>query len=299
MTKPHSLTINWDSENPLAQILPQPPLLSSSKAGWNKIQLDYLYQPAHETPEHSLTRHVLAILMKSAPLKVERKLDEKYYSSYLPCGHFFLIPAGVSHQVWIHGDAEYLVLSLEPDLIHNNADKLVDTESIELIPQHCIRDPLILTVGLALKSQLELGSKGSQLYVESAANLIAAHLLQHYATYQPLIRKYSYGLSQSKLTKVVEYINEHLSTNLSLFDIAQQVGMSQSHFSRLFKQSTGLSPWQYVIQRRVEVAKQLLKKKELTIEKISDRLGFTSHSQFTIFFAKYTNICPKRYRQQL
>ena len=198
----------------------------------------------------------------------------------------------MTHQVWIYGDAEYLVLSLEPDLIHTSADELVNTESIELIPQHCVREPLILTVGLALKSQLELGSKGSQLYVESAANLIAAHLLQHYATHQLLVREYSDHLSQSKLTLVVEYINQHLSTDLSLLDIAQQVGMSQSPFSRLFKQSTGLSRWQYVIQRRVEVAKQLLKKPELTVEKVSDRLGFASHSQFTIFFQKHTSISP-------
>lgn len=99
MAKPDSLTINWDDDkNPLARILPQPPLLSSSKEGWDKIQIDYLYQPAHETPEHSFTRHVLAILIKSKPIKVERKFDKKFYSSsYLPCSHFFLIPAGVSH----------------------------------------------------------------------------------------------------------------------------------------------------------------------------------------------------------
>lgn len=183
-------------------------------------------------------------------------------------------------------------------MLDTNADESLAPKSIELIPQHCISDPLISTVCLALKSQLELGTKSSRLYVESAANLITAHLLQHYATHRSLVQECSYGLSQSKLTIVVDYINQHLSTDLSLYNIAEQVGISQSHFSRLFKQSTGLSPWQYVIQRRVELAKQLLRKEELTIEKISDRLGFASHSQFTIFFQKYTSISPKKYRQQ-
>ncbi len=64
----------------------------------------------------------------------------------------------MTHQVWIHGDAEYLDLSLEPDLIHISASELVNTESIELIPQHCVCDPLIATAGIALKSQLELAS---------------------------------------------------------------------------------------------------------------------------------------------
>ena len=299
VTQSQSLTINWNNKNPLSQILPRSTLLSSSEANWNNLQVDRLYQPAHETPEHSHTRHILALVTKGAPVQIERKLDGKFYSSYLKWGNFFLIPAGVAHQVWIYGDAEYLCLSLEPNFIRRTADELVNRSSIQLIPQHGVDDPLIQNLGLALQSQLERGNKASRLYIESASNLIAAHLLQHYATHQLAVREYNYGLAPSKLKKVVEYIERHLSTDLSLKEIAQQIDLSQSHFSRLFKQSVGLSPWQYVIQRRVETAKQLLKNEDLTIDRVSDRLGFLSHSQFTIFFRKYTDVSPKQYRQQI
>ena len=299
MTQSHSLIINWNDKNPLSQILPQSTLLSSSESDWKNLQIDRLYQPAHKTLEHSHTRHILALVTEGAPVHIERKLDGKFYSSDLECGHFFLIPAGVAHQVWIYGDAEYLCLSLEPDFLCRIADELVDRRSIQLIPQHDVNDPLIQNVGLALQSQLKLTNKASRLYIESASNLIAAHLLQHYATHQLAVREYNYGLAPSKLKKVLEYIDRHLSTDLSLKEIAQQTNISQSHFSRLFKQSVGLSPWQYVIQRRVEIAKQLLKNEDLTIDRVSDRLGFLSHSQFTIFFRKYTGVSPKKYRQQI
>lgn len=299
VTQSQFLTIDWNGRNPLSQILPQSTLLSSSGADWNNLRLDRLYQPAHETPKHFHTRHILALVTKGAPVQIERKLNGKFCSSYLECGHFFLIPAGVTHQVWIYGDAEYLCLSLEPDFLYRIADELVDRRSIRLIPQHDVNDPLIQNVGLALQSQLELENKASRLYIESASNLIAAHLLQHYATHQLVAREYSYGLAPSKLKKVLEYIDRHLATDLSLKEIAQQTNISQSHFSRLFKQSVGLSPWQYVIQRRVETAKQLLKNEDLTIDRVSDRLGFLSHSQFTIFFRKYTGVSPKKYRQQI
>jgi AraC family transcriptional regulator len=298
VTQSQSLTINWNNKNPLSQILPRSTLLSSSEANWNNLQIDRLYQPAHETPEHSHTRHILALVTKGAPIQIERKLDGKFYSSYLKWGNFFLIPAGVTHQVSISGDAEYLCLSLEPDFICRIADELVNRSSIRLIPQHSVNDPLIQNLGLALQSQLLLGN-ASRLYIESASNLIAAHLLQHYATERLAVREYNYGLAPSKLEKVVEYIERHLSSDLSLEEIAQQIDVSQSHFSRLFKQSVGLSPWQYVIQRRVETAKELLKNEDLTIDRVSDRLGFLSHSQFTIFFRKYTGVSPKQYRQQI
>ncbi|WP_290884060.1 helix-turn-helix transcriptional regulator [Fischerella sp.] len=69
--------------------------------------------------------------------------------------------------------------------------------------------------------------------------------------------------------------------------------------TRLFKQAMGLTPRQYVIRCRIETAKRLLAKWELSITEISDRLGFTSHSHFTTFFRKHTGITPTAYRRGL
>jgi AraC family transcriptional regulator len=78
--------------------------------------------------------------------------------------------------------------------------------------------------------------------------LLAVHLLQRYSTQKPAIRKYKEELSKARLHQVIEYMNAHLTEKLSLQKIANAIGMNQYHFSRMFNQSTGLTPWQYVTE---------------------------------------------------
>jgi AraC family transcriptional regulator len=293
------LTIDWTVQNTLLQILPRPPLLSSHEQGWNGINVECHCQPAHETPEHSHTQHVLAIVSKCNLLKAERKLDEHFYSSCMDIGGIFLIPANVHHQVWMHGEAEYIVLSLKPELITRAAYESIDKDCVEIVPQHHIHDSLIYSIGLALLSELESDGVCNRLYAESAASLLAVHLLQRYSTQKPTIRKYKDGLTKTRLQQAVEYINDHLGEDLSLKEIANQVSMSQYHFSRLFKQSTGLTPWQYVVQIRLKTAKQLLAMQKLSMAEISERLGFANQQQFTTFFRKHMGATPTAYRQLL
>jgi AraC family transcriptional regulator len=113
---------------------------------------------------------------------------------------------------------------------------------------------------LTLKAELESGGLGSWLYAEAIANVLAVHLLQHYSTQKTVIKNYTGGLPKHKLHQVIDYINAHLDQPLGLAELAQVVGMSPGYFSRLFKQSTGFAPHQYLIQCRVNRAGDLLSK---------------------------------------
>ena len=97
----------------------------------------------------------------------------------------------------------------------------------------------------------------------------------------------------------IAYINERLDQNLSLAEIAAVVQMSPHYFASLFKQSTGLAPYQYVTQCRIEKAKQLLRQSDLAIVDICQQVGFQSQSHFTNVFRRYTTITPKTYRDSL
>lgn len=92
---------------------------------------------------------------------------------------------------------------------------------------------------------------------------------------------------------VIDYINAHLELNLGVGELANVVQMSPYYFTRLFKQSTGLTPHQYVIRRRVERAKQLLLQGKLTIAQVAYTVGFAHQSHLNRHFKRWLGMTPK------
>jgi AraC family transcriptional regulator len=103
-------------------------------------------------------------------------------------------------------------------------------------------------------------------------------------------------LPQHKLLQVLEYINDHLDRDIKLVELAALLSISQFHFSHLFKQAIGTSPYQYLLGQRVERAKQLLKHSDRSISDIALLCGFNSHSHLSKQFRQLTGMTPKAYR---
>ncbi|MDD3927761.1 MAG: AraC family transcriptional regulator [bacterium] len=99
-------------------------------------------------------------------------------------------------------------------------------------------------------------------------------------------------------SRLMEYIEQHLDRSLILYSIARDFGCTAGHLSRLFKQSTGLSPKQYMIQRRVAEAKRFLKEDgNLTVDNISQLVGFEDFAVFNRNFKLVTGMTPSVYRK--
>jgi AraC family transcriptional regulator len=130
------------------------------------------------------------------------------------------------------------------------------------------------------------------------ATALGIHLIKQYSTSTQTIREYEEGLPKYRLRQAIDYINDNVDQDIKLANIAEVVGMSQYYFCHLFKQSMGIAPYQYVIQQRVERAKQLLQQTEVTISDIALECGFANQSHFTKHFRKFTGITPKAYRER-
>ena len=101
-----------------------------------------------------------------------------------------------------------------------------------------------------------------------------------------------------KLKQAIEYINAHLGENISLLEIAAQVDMSQYYFCRLFKESVGMTPHQYVILQRIERSKYLLLHTKKTILSIADECGFADSSHFAKHFNRRVGVSPGKLRRK-
>lgn len=138
----------------------------------------------------------------------------------------------------------------------------------------------------------------SRLYAESMATMLAVHLLRRYSASLPTIKNYTDALPSSKLRQAIEYINDNLSRDLSLAELAAVVKLSPNYFVTLFKRSTGLPPHQYVLSCRAERAKALLAENKLSIIEVCHQVGFQSPSHFTTVFRRLMGTTPKAYREQ-
>ena len=273
-----------------------PPLLSSRQLGWESLNLNYYRYGNCETPVHVLEHHGIGLILDRG--RVERRLDGVYQLETTTVGSIAIIPAQVEHWSAWKGIGRFMMLSILPEAIAQIDPNTVNPDLIELIPTFAQAkpDPLIHGVGIAMKSFLETNASEEKFYIEHLTNAILAHLLQHYCSRNFNFKGYSGGLSSLKLKQAIEYINDNLANNIQLKDIAQELDISQYYFSRLFHQSIGVPPYQYLIKQRIEKAKQLLVNTRFPLTEVALRCGFNSQSQMTMYFRRLTGTTPKKYR---
>ncbi len=105
------------------------------------------------------------------------------------------------------------------------------------------------------------------------------------------------GLDHDPLQRAICYIEENLEKRLTLSDIAQAACKSPFHFAKLFKDAFGISPFDHVIEKRLERSKVLLRHSILPISHIAEKCGFNSPSHFSKTFRARTGRTPRQYRQ--
>jgi AraC family transcriptional regulator len=103
----------------------------------------------------------------------------------------------------------------------------------------------------------------------------------------------------TKVERALAFIDAHLGAGLTLPRIARALEVSPHHFAHLFKRTTGVAPHRYVMQRRVEKAKELLLATDLPIAAIAYDVGCASQSHFCALFHRATGVTPQVYRKLL
>lgn len=292
------LIVDFALEASSSQVTPHLPYLSSHQAGWNGIYLECFSHLAHEVPEFYSAQHLIGIATEnSSPVESERKLDGRFQQEHVLVGDVCICPANRPH--WRYSRTEdgteesYFSLSLDPSVLAHCAYESIHPSQVELVPHFTQSDPLIYQIGLALRRVLQTDPQGSRFYAESMATALSAHMLQYYSTQKPKLREYTGGLPKYKLRQVIDYIDAHLDQNLGMTELADLVQMSPHYFARLFKQSMGFAPHQYVIRCRVERAKHLLLQGKQSIAQVAYNVGFAHQSHLNRHFKRWLGFTPK------
>jgi len=143
------------------------------------------------------------------------------------------------------------------------------------------------------------GRPVSRLKAESITVAMLAHLTRGERTAVVELPREISPIASGRLAQVVDYIESNLNEQLSLVALARIAQMSAFHFARQFKSSTGLTPHQYVMQRRIDRAKRLLRDPRLSIANVAFDCGFSTQAHLTAAFRKLVGSTPKVYRIEI
>jgi AraC-like DNA-binding protein len=104
------------------------------------------------------------------------------------------------------------------------------------------------------------------------------------------------ALQKWRLKRVVEYVDSHLSSKITLLDLALVAGLSRMHFASQFRAATGLRPHEYLLKRRIDRAEELLRQSTMTLVEIALTVGFQTQAHFTTVFKRFVGDTPYQWR---
>lgn len=250
-----------------------------------------------EMPEHEHPTDLLA-LQTGPPVRMEWRTGGRTRIELVEPGNLLLLPRGTRDAARWDGRHERSVVAMETRQLQRAIEEPQQGRRLELRETWNFRDRQIELLLHAMKADLEAGCPAGRLYGESLGNALSVYLARRYGVFKPKTAAYRDGLPKARLNRVLDFIRANVSEDLTLSELAQTAGMSPHYFCELFKQSTGLSPHQYVIRRKIELAKELLSDPRIRIIEASARTGFVDQSHFTKVFRRVVGVSPSEFRDQ-
>lgn len=211
-------------------------------------------------------------------------------------GRVTVIPAGAE-------------ISFEPDgplaatTLHIGAGRLEEAFEVDdgfaLLEEVALNigfvEPLMTAALFALTEEINSPSERGTLFADSLIDTLLHKTFRTGQPSGPTIKRG--GLAPLALRRVTEFIDAELTSELSLRRLAAVANVSEHHFCRSFKTSTGMTPHQFVLDTRVRHAKRLLRANQSSIGDIAHEVGFSSHAHLCDAFRKVTGLTPKAFRK--
>ena len=220
------------------------------------------------------------------------------YPKEMPTGNISLCPIDDSRVFEFAVETAFGHITLNEDLF---APVLQDCgiKRVELMTFDILEDATLRQMATILLQQKRNGFQAGRLFLDSMATALSSYLVSTYSAVLPLKASLTGGLAPSTLRRCIDFIQANLSGAIHLDDLARESGMSPSHLIRSFRQSTGKSPYQYVLELRTNRAKSLMQDKRLGFTEIALNSGFANQHHLSRIFRKLVGITPSRYRANL
>ena len=286
------MEVNWRTKRK------GPPIIFDRKGIFDGAEICHRKVLAGEVDEYSHANHGLNITLAGHLKTYKQTSVGRNISNCGPNGSVCVVPASQPHSAFWSDDSEILTIHLNPSFLQQTAIENEFSPNFELVyGSNQQQDRLVSQISLALVNEANSKESDGTIYSESLMQTLVLHVLKNYSTARYAAKNLKGGLSGYKLKLVTEYINDNLDQELSLAELSAIADLSQFHFSRSFRETTGLPPRKFLMKRRVEKAKLLLAESDIPIVEVGFQTGFKTQSHFTSLFRRLTNVTPRVWRQ--
>ena len=283
-------------------IYPCEPLIQSSDLvrpmAADLLSLEYFEAEPASMPTDRYEQHHIILNLRDEPQRLENWRDNEHRDFIYHKNEIIVTPAGVESGWKWHVKTKCIIITLDPVKFEKFAQTelgiLLSASQLKDLPQFLDED--ITQSGIQLKEALYC-DLGSQVMFECFARIFLTKLILKYG-----LQKDEYDFSKSftaqHYKQVLDYIAVNYSNNILLENMAAQADLSPSHFARLFKQTIGQSPYQFLMAYRIEQAKKMLDRPNKLMVDIAFNCGFSDQAHFSRVFKKIAGVTPKQYRRK-
>lgn len=280
-----------------ASLLPDEMQAAGEMSFDNDVLVRRFVHGSYETSDMPACEHHLFACRLSGQVAAERKLDARWQRANTRRGSITIVPAHRSSSWRLNGSGEILHFYLPPGLLGQlDDDQPADVPIIEHLGAF---DPRLTDLVETFAGEMRDRVEGFTLYAEALLTQIAISLLRRHTRTARGEKGRAAGLRRTVEDRLAEYIDANLHASISLSALAALSGLRPAQFNKLFRTSFGSSPYQYVLRRRVETAKALLRDGKLGVAQIAIEVGFAHQAHFTTMFRRFCGSTPAAYRSAL
>jgi AraC family transcriptional regulator len=233
--------------------------------------------------------HYLAVNRASEALIIERRTTGGFRREVIPPGTLWVQPADTPFSFRVAQTSLWGAVVIDPERIRSltGADP-------ELKPGFGVGDPAVIALLQALLAETFAGGTAGRLFADGMATALAAQMLRLHGRAEPSHRG---GLPAHKLRMLMEFVQERLDHQISVDELAGLAGLSPFHFSRAFRQSTGNTPHRFVMDRRLDRARELLGRSGTSVAAVAAACGFADQAHLARLFRQRFGIAPSQARE--
>jgi len=282
-----------DADNPIWSF---PGFNIEKTRSWGLVSADIVNRTAGEVVWRS-DYHRIVYALTDIPGTIQND-DGPAQRLPLQRDNFAFRPSGVTLRSSLQAPVRFIQILQSPDTYNNFISDLVRGGAVHLEPRSALSDPLVSQIALTIANEMEAGFL-DRILADALNTALAVQITRGFVEPSAIALAPSNGLSPERLRRVRDYIEAHLDDQLSLTDLAGVACLSPYHFSRSFKQAVGVGPQRYVIQRRLEHAKTLLRRTHQPLASIAQEAGFADQSHLNSIFRREMGVTPGRFRAAL